>query len=84
MLDPATRASRAPRGEALAADVAVCGEDALWMAGAAHYDAIVFRRDAQGHRRHRDLSTVASRRSNGKNGSDAQIYNFYVDPRMKA
>jgi two-component system OmpR family response regulator len=32
---------RALRGEGLAADVAVRGEDALWMAGATHYDAIV-------------------------------------------
>ena len=29
------------RGEGLAADVAVRGEDALWMAGATRYDAIV-------------------------------------------
>src|ERR1700716_3637233 len=32
---------RALRGEGLAADVAVRGEDALWMAGASRYDAIV-------------------------------------------
>jgi two-component system OmpR family response regulator len=32
---------RALRGEGLAADVAVCGEDALWMAAATRYDAIV-------------------------------------------
>src|ERR1700704_2869774 len=32
---------RALRGEGLAADVAVRGEDALWMAGATAYDAIV-------------------------------------------
>jgi two-component system, OmpR family, response regulator len=32
---------RALRGEGLAADVAVRGEDALWMAGATRYDAIV-------------------------------------------
>ena len=32
---------RAMRGEGVAADVAVTGEDALWMAGAARYDAIV-------------------------------------------
>src|ERR1700736_3817643 len=32
---------RALRGEGLVADVAVRGEDALWMAGASRYDAIV-------------------------------------------
>lgn len=32
---------RALRGEGLATDVAVRGEDALWMAGATRYDAIV-------------------------------------------
>jgi two-component system OmpR family response regulator len=32
---------RAMRGEGLAADVAVRGEDALWMAGATRYDAVV-------------------------------------------
>jgi two-component system OmpR family response regulator len=32
---------RALRGEGLAADVAVRGEDALWMAGSNRYDAIV-------------------------------------------
>jgi two-component system OmpR family response regulator len=32
---------RALHGEGLAADVAVRGEDALWMAGATRYDAIV-------------------------------------------
>ena len=32
---------RALRGEGLAADVATRGEDALWMAGATSYDAIV-------------------------------------------
>jgi two-component system OmpR family response regulator len=32
---------RALRGEGVAADVAVRGEDALWMAGATRYDAIV-------------------------------------------
>jgi two-component system, OmpR family, response regulator len=32
---------RALRGEGVAADVAVTGEDALWMAGATRYDAIV-------------------------------------------
>jgi two-component system OmpR family response regulator len=32
---------RALRGEGLAADVAIRGEDALWMAGATRYDAIV-------------------------------------------
>jgi two-component system OmpR family response regulator len=32
---------RALQGEGLAADVAVRGEDALWMAGATRYDAIV-------------------------------------------
>src|ERR1700736_1566957 len=32
---------RALRGEGLAADVAVRGEDALWMAGATRYDAIL-------------------------------------------
>ncbi len=32
---------RALRGEGLAADVAVRGEDALWMAGATRYDAVV-------------------------------------------
>jgi two-component system, OmpR family, response regulator len=32
---------RAFRGEGVAADVAVRGEDALWMAGATRYDAIV-------------------------------------------
>jgi two-component system OmpR family response regulator len=32
---------RALRGEGLAADVALRGEDALWMAGATRYDAIV-------------------------------------------
>jgi two-component system, OmpR family, response regulator len=32
---------RALRAEGLAADVAVRGEDALWMAGASRYDAIV-------------------------------------------
>jgi CheY-like chemotaxis protein len=32
---------RAMRGEGVAADVAVTGEDALWMAGATRYDAIV-------------------------------------------
>jgi two-component system OmpR family response regulator len=32
---------RALRGEGLAADVALRGEDALWMAGAGRYDAIV-------------------------------------------
>ncbi len=32
---------RALRGEGLAADVATCGEDALWMAGATRYDAII-------------------------------------------
>jgi two-component system OmpR family response regulator len=32
---------RGLRAEGLAADVAIKGEDALWMAGASHYDAIV-------------------------------------------
>ncbi len=32
---------RALRGEGMAADVAVRGEDALWMAGATRYDAVV-------------------------------------------
>jgi two-component system OmpR family response regulator len=32
---------RALRGEGLAADVAVRGEDALWMAGSTNYDAVV-------------------------------------------
>ena len=32
---------RALRGEGMAADVAIRGEDALWMAGATRYDAIV-------------------------------------------
>ncbi|MCW2952715.1 MAG: two component transcriptional regulator, winged helix family [Conexibacter sp.] len=32
---------RALRGEGLAADVAICGEDAVWMAAATRYDAIV-------------------------------------------
>ena len=32
---------RALRGEGLAADVAIRGEDAVWMAGSTHYDAIV-------------------------------------------
>jgi two-component system OmpR family response regulator len=32
---------RALRGEGLAADIALRGEDALWMAGAGRYDAIV-------------------------------------------
>src|SRR4051794_27549405 len=32
---------RALRGEGLAADVAVRGEDALWMAGSTRYDAVV-------------------------------------------
>jgi two-component system OmpR family response regulator len=32
---------RALRGEGVAADVAVRGEDALWMAGSTHYDAVV-------------------------------------------
>jgi two-component system, OmpR family, response regulator len=32
---------RALRGEGLAADVAIRGEDALWMAGSTRYDAIV-------------------------------------------
>jgi two-component system OmpR family response regulator len=32
---------RALRGEGLAADVAVRGEDALWMAGSTRYDALV-------------------------------------------
>jgi two-component system OmpR family response regulator len=32
---------RALRGEGMAADVAVKGEDALWMAGATKYDAVV-------------------------------------------
>jgi two-component system OmpR family response regulator len=32
---------RALRGEGMAADVAIRGEDALWMAGATRYDALV-------------------------------------------
>src|SRR3954471_21818766 len=32
---------RALRGESVAADVAIRGEDALWMAAATRYDAIV-------------------------------------------
>jgi two-component system OmpR family response regulator len=32
---------RALRGEGMAADVAIKGEDALWMAGATNYDAVV-------------------------------------------
>ena len=32
---------RALRGEGLAADVAMCGEDALWMAGSTRYDAVI-------------------------------------------
>jgi two-component system OmpR family response regulator len=32
---------RALRGEGMAADVAVRGEDALWMVAATHYDAVV-------------------------------------------
>src|ERR1700680_1495003 len=32
---------RVLRSEGLAADVALRGEDALWMAGATHYDAII-------------------------------------------
>ncbi|MGI8623777.1 MAG: response regulator transcription factor, partial [Solirubrobacteraceae bacterium] len=32
---------RALQGEGLAADVAVRGEDALWMAGSTRYDAVV-------------------------------------------
>ncbi|MDX6708742.1 MAG: hypothetical protein QOI48_4588, partial [Solirubrobacteraceae bacterium] len=31
---------RALRGEGMAADVAVTGEDALWMADATNYDAV--------------------------------------------
>jgi len=33
--------SRAMRGEGLAADIAVRGEDALWMAGSSRYDAVI-------------------------------------------
>lgn len=33
--------SRALRGEGMAADVAVRGEDALWMAGSSRYDAVI-------------------------------------------
>jgi two-component system OmpR family response regulator len=32
---------RALRGEGVSADVAIRGEDALWMAGSTHYDAVV-------------------------------------------
>src|SRR3977135_564151 len=42
--DQGRRASvlrRALRGDGIAADVAITGEDALWMAAATHYDAIV-------------------------------------------
>ena len=37
----ASQLRRALRGEGMAADVAITGEDALWMAGATRYDSIV-------------------------------------------
>jgi two-component system OmpR family response regulator len=37
----ASQLRRAMRGEGIAADVAIKGEDALWMAGATSYDALV-------------------------------------------
>jgi two-component system OmpR family response regulator len=37
----ATLLRRALRGEGMAADVAIRGEDALWMAGSTNYDAVV-------------------------------------------
>ena len=46
---------RGLREEGMAADVAVNGEDALWMAGATDYDAIVLDVMLPGHRRLRGL-----------------------------
>ena len=48
--------------EGLAADVAGDGEDALWMAGAHDYDAIVLDVMLPGHRRLRGLPAAAGRR----------------------
>ena len=50
---------RGLREEGMAVDVAERGEDALWMAGATEYDAIVLDVMLPGHRRVRDLPAAA-------------------------
>ena len=58
--------ARGLREEGHAADVAGTGEDALWMARAVDYDAIVLDVMLPGHRRVRDLSLAARRGASGR------------------
>ena len=57
---------RGLRSEGLAADVAIKGEDALWMAGSTRLRRDRARRDAAGHRRLRDLPAAARGRASGR------------------
>ena len=57
---------RGLRSEGLAADVAIKGEDALWMAGSTTLRRDRPRRDAPGHRRLRDLPPPARGRASGR------------------
>ena len=50
----------------MAADVAVKGEDALWMAGSTEYDAIVLDVMLPGHRRLRGLPAAARATASGR------------------
>ena len=54
------------REEGHAADVAGHGEDALWMARAATYDAIVLDVMLPGHRRLRDVPRGCARPASGR------------------
>ena len=57
---------RGMRGEGIAADVAIKGEDALWMAEATDYDAIVLDVMLPGIDGLRDLPPAARRRASGR------------------
>ena len=57
---------RGLREDGMAADVAVKGEDALWMAGATEYDAIVLDVMLPGHRRLRGLPRGCARTASGR------------------
>ena len=58
--------ARGLREEGHAADVAGSGEDALWMARAVDYDAIVLDVMLPGHRRVRDLPRAARAPRSGR------------------
>ena len=57
---------RGLRKEGFAADVAVKGEDALWMAEATEYDAVVLDVMLPGHRRLRGLPDACARTASGR------------------